>query len=94
MGNRQILYCDTINSGFSGWKDIYTSRYKPYATGTLSEQANDSPVTMSFTIFDFTPSKVICQFGNGNAFFANVVTNGFSLTILAGTTTIHYIAFK
>ena len=86
--------CDTINGGFSGWKDIYTSGYKPYVVGTLSEQANDSPVTLSFTIFDFTPSKVICQFGSGNAFFANVVTNGFSLTIPAGTTTIHYIAFK
>lgn len=76
------------------WRDIYTSGNKPYVTGTLSEQASDSPVTMSFTIFDFTPSKVICQFGDGSAFFANVVTNGFSLTIPAGTTTIHYIAFK
>lgn len=86
--------CDTINGGFSGWKDIYTSRYKPYVTGTLSEQASSSDITLGFTIFDFTPSKVICQCGNGNAFFANVITNGFSLTIPAGTTTIHYIAFK
>ena len=86
--------CDVINGGFSGWKDVYTSGYKPYVTGTLSEQASGSDVTLGFTIFDFTPSKVICQFGNGNAFFANVVTNGFSLTIPAGTTTIHYIAFK
>ena len=86
--------CDMINGVFSGWKDVYTSGYKPYVTGTLSEQANDSPVTLGFTIFDFTPSKVICQCGNGNAFFANVIPNGFSLTIPAGTTTIHYIAFK
>lgn len=70
------------------------NNYKPYVTGTLSEQASDSPVTLGFEIFDFTPSKVICQCGNGNAFFANVITNGFSLTIPAGTTTIHYIAFK
>ena len=75
------------------WTD-WENLNRPYATGTLSEQASDSPVTMSFTIFDFTPSKVICQFGSGSAFFANVVTNGFSLTIPAGTNTIHYIAFK
>ena len=74
------------------WVDLFSE--KPYVTGVLSEQANDSPVTLSFEIFDFTPSKVICQFGSGNAFFANVVTNGFSLTIPAGTTTIQYIAFK
>ena len=74
------------------WVDLFSE--KPYVTGTLSEQASDSPVTLSFTIFDFTPSKIICQFGDGSAFFANVVTNGFSLTIPAGTTTIHYIAFK
>ena len=67
---------------------------KPYVTGTLSEQAILNDVTLSFTIFDFTPSKVICQCGSGSAFFANVITNGFSLTIPAGTTTIHYIAFK
>lgn len=79
---------------WNNWSQAYTNLNKPYVTGTLSEQANDSPVTLSFTIFDFTPSKVICQFGSGNAFFANVVTNGFSLTIPAGTTTIHYIAFK
>lgn len=78
----------------NGTSDIYTVLNKPYVTGTLSEQASDSPVTLTFNIFDFTPSKVICQFGNGNAFFANVITNGFSLTIPAGTTTIHYIAFK
>ena len=86
--------CDTINGSVSGWKDIYTSGYKPYVTGTLSEQASSSDVTLGFTIFDFTPSKIICQCGNGNAFFANIIPNGFSLTIPAGTTTIHYIAFK
>lgn len=85
---------DTGKIELNGTSDIYTVLNKPYVTGILSEQANDSPVTLAFNIFDFTPSKVICQFGNGNAFFANVVTNGFSLTIPAGTTTIHYIAFK
>lgn len=74
--------------------DFYSPNNKPYVTGTLSEQASGTNVTMSFTIFNFTPSKVLCQFGSGNAFFANVVTNGFSVTIPAGTTTIHYIAFK
>ena len=86
--------CGTVNGGFDGWKDVYTSGFKPYVTGTLSDQAISTPVTSAFDIFDFTPSKVICQFGSGNAFFANVVTNGFSVTIPAGTTTIHYIAFK
>lgn len=78
----------------NGDTDFYSPNNKPYVTGILSEQANDLPVTLTFNIFDFTPSKVICQFGSGSAFFANVVTNGFSLAIPAGTTTIHYIAFK
>ena len=89
----RLFYMNYINS-YSGWSEIYTSKSKPYVTGTLSEQASGTNVTMSFTIFNFTPSKVLCQFGSGNAFFANVVTNGFSVTIPAGTTTIHYIAFK
>ena len=29
--------CDIINGGFSGWKDIYTSGYKPYVTGESSK---------------------------------------------------------
>ena len=47
--------CDTINGGFSGWKDIYTSGYKPYVTGVASarygEKANVS--------FGFTPTMVL-----------------------------------
>lgn len=49
--------CDTINGAFSGWKDVYTSGYKPYVTGVVSakygEKANVS--------FGFTPSMVLYQ---------------------------------
>ena len=47
--------CDMINGNFSGWKDVYTSGYKPYVTGAVStkygEKANVS--------FGFTPSMVL-----------------------------------
>lgn len=89
--NRAII----VGQGsWTSWAELFSPVSKPYVTGTLGEQASSSNVTLTFEIFNFTPSKVICQFGSGSAFFANVITNGFSLTIPAGTTTIHYIAFK
>lgn len=52
--------CDTINGGFSGWKDVYTSGYKPYVTGVVSakygEKANVS--------FGFIPSMVLYRPAN------------------------------
>lgn len=91
-----MWYRTSLQNTWNEWKRSCDGDniVKPYVTGTLSEQASNSNVTMSFEIFNFTPSKVICQFGSGSAFFASVITNGFSLKIPAGTTTIHYIAFK
>lgn len=52
--------CDMINGVFSGWKDVYTSGYKPYVTGVVSakygEKANVS--------FGFIPSMVLYRPAN------------------------------
>ena len=47
--------CDVINGGFSGWKDVYTSGYKPYVTG-------DVPISEDgkcYTNHGFTPSVIL-----------------------------------
>ena len=47
--------CDVINGGFSGWKEIYTSGYKPYVTG-------DVPISEDgkcYTNHGFTPSVIL-----------------------------------
>ena len=90
--------CDTINGGFSGWKDVYTSGYKPYVTGQIT--VSYSTEVQSFTCLDFTPSAVICHHPEryvtgGTMKWATPITNGFSLLI--GDTTanyVDYIAFK
>lgn len=47
--------CDTINGGFSGWKDVYTSGYKPYVTGVASARYGEK----ADVSFGFTPSTVL-----------------------------------
>ena len=96
VADKSLWYRTSLQTTWNEWTRSCDGDniVKPYVTGTLSEKASNSNVTLSFEIFNFTPSKVICQFGSGNAFFADVVTNGFYLTIPAGTTIIHYIAFK
>ena len=47
--------CDTINGGFSGWKDVYTSGFKPYVTGMVTVGDNGK-ATVSF---GFMPSFVL-----------------------------------
>lgn len=91
-----MWYRTSLETTWNEWKRSCDGDniVKPYVTGTLSGPASDNNVTMSFPIFDFTPSKVICQFDNGSAFFASVVTNGILLTIPVGTNNVHYIAFK
>ena len=90
--------CDMINGGFSGWKDIYTSGYKPYVTGTTSFTTISGSISIWNVPLDFTPSVVICQIIGGKAFFASVKENGFSIgddgTNGSGTKTVDYIAFK
>lgn len=46
--------CDVINGYFSGWKDIYTSGYKPYVTGSVV--ATSTTIT---TNHGFQPSAVL-----------------------------------
>ena len=52
--------CDMINGVFSGWKDVYTSGYKPYVTGTVSAKYGEK-VNVSF---GFTPSMVLYRPAN------------------------------
>ena len=88
--------CDMINGGFSGWKDVYTSGYKPYVTG---EEGCGYIVTASvkdYQIFNFTPSAVICQIADDSAFFATTIQNGFRVKLFpnASEKILKYIAFK
>ena len=90
--------CDTINGGFSGWKDIYTSGYKPYVTGNIS--VSYSTESQRFEILDFTPSAVICKYASryendGTIRWATPITNGFAVTVSSTeATSMSYIAFK
>ena len=44
-----------VNGGFSGWKDIYTSGYKPYETGTVTIiKPNIATISL-----DFIPSFIL-----------------------------------
>lgn len=89
---------DTINGGFSGWKDIYTSGYKPYEIGQVTITPSDQ--VQNFICLKFTPSAVICHHPlryntNGAIEWATPITNGFSLLINDLTATyVDYIAFK
>ena len=49
--------CDVVNGGFSGWKDIYTSRYKPYVKGVVSLDSNGK----ANVSFGFDPSFVLYE---------------------------------
>lgn len=47
--------CDMINGNFSGWKDVYTSGYKPYVTGEVTiTKANIATISL-----DFIPSFIL-----------------------------------
>ena len=90
--------CDTINGVFSGWKDIYTSGYKPYVTGSISVSYSTEP--QNFEFLNFTPSAVICKYAsryenNGTIKWATPITNGFKVTInSADAKTLEFIAFR
>ena len=47
--------CDTINGGFSGWKDVYTLGNKPYVTGVVVVDSNGK----ANVPFGFDPSFVL-----------------------------------
>lgn len=90
--------CDMINGAFSGWKDVYTSGYKPYETGSIS--VSYSAESQNFEFLNFTPSAVICKYASryendGTIKWATPITNGFKVTInSADTKTLEFIAFR
>ena len=49
--------CDMINGNFSGWKDVYTSRNKPYVTGVVVVDSNGK----ANVSFGFKPSFVLYE---------------------------------
>ena len=49
--------CDMINGNFSGWKDVYTSRHKPYVTGAVVADSNGK----ANVPFGFKPSFVLYE---------------------------------
>ena len=89
--------CDVINGGFSGWKDVYTSGYKPYVTG-------DVPISEDgkcYTNHGFTPSVILYNLPYTTAtLFDNVqkatTFDTTSFTPRSGATgaIINYIIFK
>lgn len=87
--------CDTINGGFSGWKDVYTSGYKPYVTSEISGWTVTESISKIDIPLPFTPSAVICVFNNGVPAFADPIDNGFKLTINSKSgTSAKVIAFR
>ena len=48
---------DMINGNFSGWKDVYTSRHKPYVTGVVVVDSNGK----ANVSFGFNPSFVLYE---------------------------------
>ena len=48
---------DMINGNFSGWKDVYTSRHKPYVTGVVVVDSNGK----ANVSFGFDPSFVLYE---------------------------------
>ena len=49
--------CDVINGSFSGWKDVYTSGFKPYVTGAVVVDSNGK----ANVAFGFKPSFVLYE---------------------------------
>ena len=56
--------CDVINGVFSGWKDVYTSRHKPYVTGAVT--ITDTKTTIT-TNHGFIPSAVFWWKNSGHS---------------------------
>ena len=90
--------CDVVNGGFSGWKDVYTSGYKPYVTGSVS--ISYSTETQKFELLNFTPSAVICRYASryqndGTIKWATPITNGFKVNVdSTEANSLDYIAFR
>ena len=94
--------CDVINGVFSGWKDVYTSRYKPYVTGVVVVDSNGK----ANVSFGFDPSFVLYEptspkSGIFGSVYSATIFNATGFTPSADTYTggltgngFSYIAFK
>ena len=102
MGTGKNYICDVINGSFSGWKDVYTSGFKPYVTGTVTVGDNGK-ATVSF---GFMPSFVLYaptspKSGIFGSVYSATTFNATGFTPSADTytggltgSTLEYIAFK
>ena len=94
--------CDVINGTFSGWKDVYTSGFKPYVTGMVVVDSNGK----ANVSFGFNPSFVLYaptspKSGIFGSVYSARVFNATGFTPSADTYTggltgsgLDYIAFK
>lgn len=88
----KYFICDMINGVFSGWKDVYTSGYKPYVTGDATVAANSTTCTSNH---GFTPSAAI--WWDGNMSGVAVSFNETQFTINNTSTVdrrVYYLIFK
>ena len=84
--------CDVINDGFSGWKDVYTSGYKPYVKGSATVAANSTTCTSNH---GFTPSAVIWWDGNSSGVATSFNGTQFTFDKTSSVDrTINYLIFK
>ena len=84
--------CDMINGIFSGWKDVYTSVYKPYVTGSATAAANSTTCTSNH---GFTPSAVIWWDGNSSGVAVSFNDTQFALNNTSAVDrTVNYLIFK
>lgn len=84
--------CDMINGIFSGWKDVYTSGYKPYISGSATVAANNTTCTSNH---GFIPSAVIWWDGNDSGVATWFNETQFAIKITSSVDrTINYLIFK
>lgn len=84
--------CDMINGIFSGWKDVYTSGYKPYISGSATVAANN---TTCISNHGFTPSAVIWWDGNSSGVAVSFNDTQFTIDKTSSVDrTINYLIFK
>ena len=84
--------CDMINGGFSGWKDIYTSKYKPYISGDATVAANSTTCTSNH---GFTPSAAIWWDGNMSGVAVSFNDTQFTINNTSAVDrTVYYLIFK
>ena len=88
--------CDVINGGFSGWKDVYTSGYKPFVTGTGTVPAHSSFCDVNL---GFTPSLVLFWTNDRSVRVASqwsdkIFNTGIPISEDSTSYAVDYIAFK